>query len=170
MNDSMAACVLSYSLELLSGEGYPIPKSFTKKDVNYNAPPLFTDTFTLFYLYTMTLHGLNGYSLSVGNSVRRDQRDYFIHCMQETTELYDRIVDLMLEKGIFSRSPLIPPPHEVDFVKEQGYLTGWFGRRRPLNAIEITNIYFNMQKSQAKAALEIGFSQARKARIHRNVS
>jgi hypothetical protein len=47
----------------------------------------------------------------------------------------------------------------VEFVQNQGYLTGWFGDKRPLNAIEISGISYNMQKTVAKAVLEIAFAQ-----------
>ena len=186
LNDSQSVCVFTYFLEnvkdkeiksilqlalslseehivkikeFLVQENYPIPQGFTKEDVKLNAPPLFSDTFMLVYLYAMTLHGLNGYSLAVGNSARADQRKYYMQCSTETMDLYDKVLDLMLEKGIYSRGPFINPPHDVDFVTKQNFLTGWFGQRRPLNAVELSNIYYNMQKTVVKVELEIGFSQ-----------
>jgi hypothetical protein len=191
LNDSMASCVISYTLTkmkdqnirsifeyafelsqfhlesivaFLSKEQYPIPIGFSEEDVNLDAPPLFSDTFMLFYLYTMTLHGLNGYSLSVGSSVREDQRNYFIKCLNDTARLYDRIVDTMLQKGIFSRSPFVIPPEKVEIVQKQHFLAGWLGDIRPLTAIEVTNIYYNMQKMQAKVIMELGFSQVAKTK------
>ncbi len=186
MNDSMAICVLTYfdkttddleikniikyALDLsnthikkvtamLQEAKYPIPKGFTKEDVNLDAPPLFSGTFVMQYLYVMTLHGMNGYSLSVGTSVREDQRSYYIQCMKETMELYDQILAAMLDKGIFSRPPYINAPHDVDFIYNKNYMSGYFGKKRPLNGIEIGNIYYNMQKTIVKIVLEIGFSQ-----------
>ncbi|MGM0873186.1 MAG: DUF3231 family protein [Bacillota bacterium] len=44
-------------------------------------------------------------------------------------------------------------------VEKQNYLTEWFGKRRPLNAMEISVISFNMQKTVVKIVLEIGVSQ-----------
>ncbi|WP_226665324.1 DUF3231 family protein [Metabacillus litoralis] len=186
LNDSMAICVLTYALEsckdkdiyaviefalslskthinkiteALKGENYPSPKGFTMEDVNLNAPPLFSETFWMQYLYVMTLHGMNGYSLSVGTSVRGDQREYFMKCNKEAMELYDKLVEVMLDKGIFSRSPFINAPHEQDVIDKQSYLTGWFGKRRPLNGIEMGHLYYNMQKTIVKIDLEIAFAQ-----------
>jgi hypothetical protein len=186
MNDSLAICVVRYGIEkakdkdvrtilefalglsqshikkiqqFLNQENYPIPIGFTNEDVNLNAPPLFSDTFMLVYMHVMTLHGLTGYAVSVGTSVRADQRSYFIQCNSEAMELYDRLVNVMLHKGIFSRPPFINAPHDLDFVKKQNYLKGWFGNRRPLNGIEMSSIHFNMQKTVVKIVLEIGFSQ-----------
>lgn len=186
MNDSLAICFIRFSLEkvkdkdtreilefslglaeshivkikeFLTQENYPIPKGFTEEDINLNAPALFSDTFLLVYMHVMTLHGLTGYAGAVGTSTRADQRRYFMKCNTETMELCDRIVDVMLNKGIISRPPFINPPDKIDFVKKQNYLTGWFGKRRPLNAMEISVISFNMQKTIVKIVLEIGFGQ-----------
>jgi hypothetical protein len=47
---------------------------------------------------------------------------------------------LLLAKGLFIRSPNISHPDKVDFVQKQNYLGTIFGKQRPLNAIEITNL------------------------------
>ncbi|MCM2535352.1 DUF3231 family protein [Neobacillus pocheonensis] len=146
--------------EFMVNENYPIPHGFTEKDdVNIQAPRLFQDPFYLNYIYIMTLQGMTGYSLSVSTSVRSDLRKYYITCMSETMELFDQSINLMLSKGLFSRPPIISPPESIDFVKHQSFLTGWLGDRRPLNAIEIGDITFNMLKMHLHAALKVGFIQ-----------
>lgn len=186
MNDSLAACMIRYFLEkvedkdirsvlefalelsntqiekikgFLNKEKYPIPIGFTDKDVNLNAPRLFSDMYMLFYMYLMSMHGLTGYAGAVGTSIRADQRSYFIQCNTDAMKLYDMVMHVMVEKGIINRPPNINAPNQVDFVTKQSFLTGWFGERRPLNAIEVSGIYFNMQKTIGKIVLEIGFSQ-----------
>ncbi|WP_117160959.1 DUF3231 family protein [Paraliobacillus sp. X-1268] len=186
MNDTMSICILTHSIEkvqdkdikdllefsisiakshikkinkFLIEENYPIPKGFTKEDVDLNAPPLFTDTFMLVYMHVMTLHGLTGYAGALGTSARADQISYFIQCNKDTTELYERIVKLMLSKGIYSKPAHISTPNQIDFVNNQRYLTGWFGKKRPLNAMEISGLSYNMQKTVVKIVLEIGFEQ-----------
>jgi hypothetical protein len=186
MNDSMAFCflahllrhcedpevreVLEYSRSLskshiesitkfLTDDQYPIPQGFTKEDVNLDAPPLFTDDLILFYLQVMSFHGLSGYALAAGTSIRSDQRSYFAKCLMETTELHDRVVDIMQRKGSISRPPHIQPSHTIDFIKDESYGTGWFGKHRPLNALEISGLFYNMEKTVIKVILEIGFSQ-----------
>lgn len=186
-NDSMAICFIGHSLEkvedrdvravlkfaigiskshikkikdFLNQADYPLPKGFTKEDVDLKAPPLFSDPLILYYMYIMTLHGLTGYAAATGRSVRADQRSYFIQCNTESMQLYDMIVEIMLQKGIFSRSPYINAPKQVDFVKDQDYLNGWFGKQRPLNALEIDGLGINIQKLVLKVVLEIGFGQA----------
>lgn len=145
--------------EFLNEANYPVPKGFTKEDVNLKAPPLFSDPLILYYMYIMTLQGLTGYAAATGTSVCVDQRSYFIQCNTESLQLYDKIVELMLHKGIFSRPPTINAPKQIDFVKNQDYLNGWFGKQRPLNAIEINGLSFNTQKLMIKVVLEIAFGQ-----------
>ncbi len=141
-------------------ENYPIPHGFTEKeDVHAMAPRLFQDPFYLNYLYIMALQGLTGYSLSVSTSIRADLRKFYITCMTETMMLFDQTIDLMLKKGLFTRPPIISPPHTIDFVTHQSFLTGWFGKRRPMNVMEIGDISFNMVKMHLHAALKVGFSQ-----------
>jgi uncharacterized membrane protein YtjA (UPF0391 family) len=187
MNDSLSICVLNHSIknvqdkdikeilqfalsiaephiekitEFLKQEKYPVPKGFTiEQDINLNAPPLFSDTFMLVYMHIMTLHGMTGYAGAVGTSVRADQITYFIECNNEAMALYERTVHLMLKKGIYSRTPRINSPEKADFVDNKSYLAGWFGKKRPLNALEISGLSFNMQKTAVKVVLEIGFGQ-----------
>lgn len=162
--------ILKYSLNLAEShvsqiktyykqENYPIPVGFTKDDVNYDAPPLFSDTFVLVYMHIMTLHGLTGYAGAVGTSTREDQVDYFIQCNTDTMKLYKMIIKVMLDKGIITKPPTFHPDEKVDFVKEQRFLNGWFGGKRPLSAIELSGLYYNLQKNIVKIVLEIGFSQ-----------
>jgi len=186
-NDSLSICILTHSIkvskdeeikELLefarsiaqshiskiadffAKEKFPIPKGFTlEDDVNLNAPPLFTDTFMLVYMHVMTLLGLTGYAGAVATSARADQRTYFMRCNSESMELYEKCANLMLNKGIYSKPPRINKPDQIDFVENQRYLTGWFGKKRPLNALEISGVSFNMVKVIVKVVLEIGFGQ-----------
>ncbi|QGQ45996.1 DUF3231 family protein [Metabacillus sediminilitoris] len=187
MNDSLSICILTHSIEhakddeikdiltfalsiahshiekiteFMNQEKFPIPKGFSiAEDVNLNAPPLFTDKFMMVYMHVMTLLGLTGYAGAIATSCREDQVDYFIKCNSETMELYKRVVRIMLNKGIYSKPPRINAPSEIDFVNNQRYLTGWFGKKRPLNAVEISGISFNMVKIIVKVVLEIGFGQ-----------
>jgi hypothetical protein len=142
-----------------NGENYPVPKGFTEEDVNVHAPRLFQDPLYLYYIYIMTLQGLTGYALSVGTSIRSDLRKYYIACNTETMMFYETTMDTMLTKGLFSRPPVLTPPDQVDFVKHQSFLTGWFGERRPLTGMEIGDITFNMNKMHLHVALKVGFSQ-----------
>ncbi|WP_163971118.1 DUF3231 family protein [Oceanobacillus halotolerans] len=146
-----------------NGENFPVPHGFTDEDVNVKAPRLFQDPFYLYYLYIMSLQGLMGYGLSVGTSIRPDLRQYYIACNTETMGLFDKTIDAMLNKGLYTRPPVLTPPQSVDWVKEQTFLNGWFGERRPLSVMEIGDITFNMNKMHLHVALKVGFSQVAKS-------
>jgi hypothetical protein len=60
---------------------------------------------------------------------------------------------------VYHRPPTLNPPERIDFVKSESFLTGWFGDKRPLNCIEITDIYFNLKKSILAKAVTVAFSQ-----------
>jgi hypothetical protein len=185
-NDTMAICVIKYMLanvqdneikpvfeyalelakthvKVITGifkeESYPTPYGFTEGDVDLQAPRLFSDAFWLEYLHEMTIHGLAGYAVALTTATRSDIRDYFTQCNHSSTELYNKTIRVLLSKGIFSRPPNIATPQKVDFVEHQSFLTGWFGERRPLNSVEISNIFFNLKKDIVGRALQIGFSQ-----------
>lgn len=190
LSDTMAICVLKYILEkvedsqikqvfeyalelanthiktiteIFKEEKFPIPVGFTDEDVDLSAPRLFSDTYWLKYLHVMTIHGLTGYAVSLTTATRSDIRDYYTKCNRSSTELYNKTIDVLLSKGVFPRPPYISTPDKAEFVRKQSFLNGWFGDRRPLNSVEISNIFFNLNKDIVSRALKIGFSQVAKS-------
>ncbi|WP_235848339.1 DUF3231 family protein [Litchfieldia alkalitelluris] len=143
-------------------ENFPKPTGFTKLDVNLNAPRLYTDTFYLFYIQNMAKIGGNGYSLSLATCARKDIREFFTECVTNSANLFNKSSDVLLSKGLFLRPPQINLPNRVDFVTKQSFLTGWFGKNRPLTSIEIMNLYFNIERNQLGRSLLMGFSQCAK--------
>ncbi|WP_176483713.1 MULTISPECIES: DUF3231 family protein [Bacillus] len=186
INDSMANCVLQYFLlnvenndvkgllqfalnisqdhllfltDLFEKNKFQIPVGFHKQDVNKNASRLYSDEFYLYYLKGMAFIGGNGYSLALGNAARKDVRNFYIKAIQSTSLLYDKTVDVLLEKGLFVRPPQINIPTKVDFVTEKSFLTGWLGARRPLTSVEIMNLSFNIERNDLGRTLLTGFQQ-----------
>jgi hypothetical protein len=153
---------LAYLKNLFSEEKFPIPVSFTEKDYDWSAPRLYSDAFYLYYLKNMAFIGGNGYSFALGNSAREDIRNFFTQCTSESSNLYNKSSNILLEKGLFIRPPQINIPTEVDFVTKQSFLTGWFGDRRPLTSIEIMNLFFNIERNDLGRALLTGFQQVTK--------
>lgn len=140
-------------------DGFPLPIGFTEADTNPNIGRLFLDVFCLDYLYLMTIHGLNGHVYSLTTSVRRDLRDFFDSCLTDGKNMYQRTVDLLLEKGHFQRDPYFFPRANPEFIDSKKYLDGFWGDKRPLSAIEIGNISLNLKKSIMAKTLGIAFSQ-----------
>ncbi|MEN2768047.1 DUF3231 family protein [Ornithinibacillus xuwenensis] len=192
MNDSMAICVLTYMDNIVEDEGvkeivnyglklseshkeklkaffnmekYPIPVGFhLNEDVDVNAERLYSDTYILNFMRDMAQVGMNNYSMATSLAAREDVYNYFSACFVESNKLHRMAKDLMLSKGVYVRSPNLPIPSKVDFVKKQSFLTGWFGERRPLTGMEISNLYANMQRNVLGVAALISFSQVAKSK------
>jgi len=186
MNDTMAICVLSHFLkhiedaeikpvieyalqlsnehiqtvtEIFKNEDFPIPDGFGNQDVNLDAPRLFADTFYLHYLHQLGKIGLSAYGVALPTCARTDIRKFYNECVESSAELYEKTATVLLNKGLYARSPYIPNPDKVNYVEKQSFLTGWFGNRRPLNAVEVSHLYINIQTNTVGKALFIGFSQ-----------
>jgi hypothetical protein len=156
---SIANDHVSHIKQFLTEEHFPIPHGFSDEDVDVGAPKLYSDEFLLNYLYVMTLHGLSGYAVSLSTASRPDIREYYRNCTNQTMELHERVINLLQEKGLYIRPPYVNPSEKALFVEHKSFLTGWFGNRRPLNSIEISNITFNMNKMSCGMATLLGFSQ-----------
>ncbi|SDP63874.1 DUF3231 family protein [Halobacillus aidingensis] len=151
--------------DILNKEGYPIPYGFnTDEDVDVNAPQLFSDTFVLKYLHNGVQIALQTHSISLSLAVRADVYSFFNECLLQLTKFLREIKELLLDKGLYVKSPNLPTPEKYDFVKSQSFLTGYFGERRPLVGTEIVNLYANFQRNALGVANMIGFSQVAKSK------
>ncbi|MGP4108638.1 DUF3231 family protein [Virgibacillus sp. L01] len=150
--------------QIYQKEDHAIPKGFTDADVDLTAPRLFADSFFLVFLQNKSTMNLTSYTMGLTHSTRSDIRDFFTQCIDTSEQIYNETTDLLLSKGIYARSPFIPIPKTADTVEKQNFLTGWLGNRRPLTAIEIDQLFFNIQRNAVGHALLIGFSQVAKAK------
>jgi hypothetical protein len=171
VEDKEIRSILEHSLQLSQAhvrkltsffieEQLPVPDGFSEeKDCIKQAPRLYTDDFYLFYIQNIGKAGLQHYTMAIGNCARLDLCEYFTECLNESTRLLNISTETMLNKGTFIRSPYIPKPHSVEYVQKQSYMHEWFGNHRPLNVIEISNLYFNLIQNQLGRSLLMGFSQ-----------
>ncbi len=143
----------------LSKGDFPIPLGFSESDINKQAPALFSDRFILQYLYVGAQLGLSFHARALATSTRSDVGDYMAECLIEAAQLSRRIIDLLLRKGLYWRGPTIPSPKTQEVMHEQSYLNGWLGNTRPLNSIEIANLYSTMELLALIEALCVGFAQ-----------
>jgi len=190
LNDSSSLCVLSYFLEkaedveikpiiefalelskshiqkitsILTEEKNVVPNGFSiKEDVDLTAPRLYSDSFVLNFINQMSKVGLTTYAGSVGISVRSDIKSYYMDCLTETMQLYDKSTELLLTKGLYIRSPSLPNLEKVEFVKKQWFMLDVFGEKRPLVAAEVDYLFANMQRNALGVAALTGFSQVAK--------
>ncbi|HWO76423.1 MAG TPA: DUF3231 family protein [Bacillus sp. (in: firmicutes)] len=186
MQESMSLCFLSYFLHhlqdeeilplakealqiskgrlektksILLEENFPLPVAFSDGDVNLAAPPLFNDIFTLSYIYMMNRLGMINYSYVASNNVRLDVLDFFIECLHTSAEMFNKAVKLMLSKGIYDRPPKMNYPKEIEFIQKESFLSGFMGKKRPINAIELSEIFFNIERNYFSVIIMLGFAQ-----------
>ncbi|WP_170145230.1 DUF3231 family protein [Ammoniphilus oxalaticus] len=144
---------------LFAAEEIAIPIGFTDSDVDVNAPRLLSDMFMLEYIKHMASVGMMTYSSALYISSRADVREIFDDCLISSIQLERRSSQVLLEKGIFVQPPYLSPPQKVDFVKNQTFLNGWLGERRPITGIEITSLFINMITNSIGKALITSFAQ-----------
>ncbi|MEH7332417.1 DUF3231 family protein [Neobacillus drentensis] len=141
-------------------EKFPIPKGFTDEDIDLSAPPLFFGLFPVSYAYGVSRMCLMSYSMLVSNVAREDIRSFFSKCLTSSLDLYNTSVNLMLSKGIYDRPTMIPYPDKVEFVKnKETFLSKWFEKKRPLNVLELSEIFFNIERNYFAVVLLTGFIQ-----------
>lgn len=187
--NTMGKCVLSYYLEhvedkdikhilesalglcntyiqeikmVFNQENFPVPVGFTDEDVNLAAPRLFKDELYLYYLQYIGKAGMSIYSAAIPIVTRKDIRDFFVKCLNDTVKLLTNINDILKSKGMLMNAPTMPNPKEVDFVNKQSFLNGYLGNVRPLHGLEIAHLYDNINNDVTSKALIIGFSQGAK--------
>lgn len=150
---------------MLIEERNAIPQGFkVEEDVDLKAPRLFSDTYVLHFIHQMSKIGLTAYSASLSSSVRKDITEHYKSCLTETMTLFEMSKDMLLAKGVYVRSPYFPNLDHVDFVEEKSFIWDFFGEKRPLAVMEVSNLYANTQRNSLGIATLIGFSQVAKSK------
>ncbi|WP_077619299.1 DUF3231 family protein [Bacillus sinesaloumensis] len=144
---------------IFSEEKIPLPDEFTDKDLNLSAPPLFYDPFSLTFIYAMSRMNMVNFSFLTSNTARADVRKLFSNCLSDALKQYNEATELMLEKGIYDRPPTIVYPTDNEYIEKKSYLTKLIGDKRPLNVIEITDMFFNIERNYFAIVLCMGFMQ-----------
>ncbi|TCP26623.1 uncharacterized protein DUF3231 [Scopulibacillus darangshiensis] len=191
LNNTMSHCIMGYFLETVenadikpivdysyqltkehttflkntfSKENFAMPVGFTDSDVNFKAPPLYSDEFILEYINQMAKVGTFVYGGFLAMSTRKDLREHFSACLAGTINLYNLGTDVSLEKGLYTRPPTIPVPCQADYIDNKSYLSGLnpFSEKRPLNAIEISHLFLNIETNLLGSLLCTSFAQTAK--------
>ncbi|HZG57349.1 DUF3231 family protein [Paenibacillus sp.] len=140
-------------------EQYPFPEAFSEKDRNVEAPPLFSDVFILHYTYGMAKLGLRTVPHAIGESARGDVLDFLYRAYDDYRALFQKAVEMLLNKGLYTRAASFPIPDQTEFIREDRYFAGWLGKQRPLNASEIRALHFTIEQNVISKALLTGFRQ-----------
>lgn len=139
--------------------GLPIPEGFTDEDINVNAPRLFTDEFYPLYLCDLSRAEMLSNSQILSTSARADIRDYFTKLLIESAGLYNKVSDLRLSKGIFTRVPQVEVPKNIEYIKNQNFIVELFGEKRALLVGELNHISCVILANIVGRVLTTGFGQ-----------
>ena len=172
-HDPSTKGLLSFALKLaleqsekrktfLAKEGFPVPLGFAESEVVHQSAALFTDRLLLNYLLAGARDGMYFYAESTAISGRSDIRRFHIECLQASTELFERVIEVMKEKSYYWVPPAIPAPETPERVQKKSFLHGWFGEVRPMHSMEIANLYSVMEHLAFIEAISRGFAQVAK--------
>ena len=166
LQNNLDLCYQSIQLlkNIFTQSSLPIPKGFTDEDVYVGTPRLFTDEFYLFYLSNLSRANMLNYTQILSNCARSDIRDLFTRFTIESTDLYNKVTDLRLSKGIFTRFSCVDVPKKVEFIKGENFLSDWIGKKRALLAGEITHISIVILANILGRAITTGFGQVSKSK------
>lgn len=145
--------------KLLNNDGYPNAIGFSETDIDVTSPTLFSDRFLLYYLHNGTRLGLEFHARSLASATRGDIRKYHSNCVISTIQLHERVVDMLLNKGLYWRTPTLPTPTTPEYIQKPTYLNGWYGDNRPINSMELANLYQIMDHLMIIETMCRGFSQ-----------
>ncbi|MFC4617127.1 DUF3231 family protein [Camelliibacillus cellulosilyticus] len=144
-------------------ENWPLPHGFKEnEDLDLSAPRLYSDNFYANFVYYLGILALNAYSVGVSLAARADVHAYYTECLAEAAQLHRMALETLETKGLYVRAPYITTPNTVEFVDSTDYLKGYFTDRRPLTALEISNLYANFQRNAMGFSLLTGFAQVAK--------
>ncbi len=161
---SLTQSHLEQLTRIFEKEGKPVPNGFNDQDVSLDAPRLYSDNYMLQYTLQQGSLGMFAFTQSLSLSTREDIYLFFSEGYRDYNKLHQKALLVSLTKGLYIRPPYIPTPDKVDYVKKQSFLTGWFGEKRPLTAIEIAFLFSNIQRNSLGIATLTGFSQVTKSK------
>lgn len=148
-----------FAADTFQKEGIPIPMGFTEQDVNLSAPPLYSDIFSLNFLWNLMQLSLTLNVLNLSMAARPDIRDFYAGVIRFIIEMNTRISDVMLAKGVLPRSPSLSLALEIERIHKPSFLAGIVGEKRPLLVAEVAHLYLNALRNEVGKAVLLGYRQ-----------
>lgn len=143
---------------------HPIPGGFGERDVDISAPELFAEEFSMRYTKLMQKYIVINHSIAFSDCSRWDMKNMFSEFIDRAKQVINKLDEALLTRGLFAKSPYIEIPEQVEYVQDKDYYGSFWGKsERPLNVVEISNIYNIMDFKMAMKALKLGFSQVAKS-------
>ncbi|WP_407271594.1 DUF3231 family protein [Radiobacillus sp. PE A8.2] len=115
--------------------------------------------FSLSFVYGMSKIGIATYGNITATVARQDIVAFFGQCIVDTKDLFQKAIDIMLSKGIYDHPPKIPYPNNVSYVTDQSYMAHLLGSKRPLNVMELTELFFHIERNYFGTMVTSAFLQ-----------
>lgn len=146
---------------ILQSEGAVVPIGFMAQDVNKGVPKLYDNGFDIMFIRLLKEIGMGMHTLNITMAYREDIILYFKELTVITQEAYNACTQYLLEKGMLARPPYVSMPQSVMFVQDAKYLSGLnpFTKKRPLNTIEVANLYHAIESNTIGIQMITGFAQ-----------
>ncbi|QDR79946.1 DUF3231 family protein [Sporomusa termitida] len=144
---------------IFSSSNVAIPVGFSDKDVNIEAPRLYSDTFALYHALSRAKYALQMSALFLFLADRPDVRNLFQEAIAACAKLLEDAKQVALTKGILIRSPIVSIPQTPNFVEKPSYIGHIIGGQRPLHVVSLMHIFLSIQENLLGKALISGFSQ-----------
>lgn len=144
---------------IFNSSNIPIPVGFSDKDVNTEAPRLYSDTFALYHALSRSRWALIMASTALYLAARSDVRKLFQDAITASSKLNEDATQVALAKGLLIRSPIVSVPQSPHFVEKTSYIGSIIGEHRPLHVISLMNLFLSIQDNNLGKALITGFSQ-----------
>jgi len=157
--EDMALTEVEKSKSFFEEANHPLPQQFSEEDVDVNGPALFSDNFVLMLKANLAQVAFTVYGVSLGTSTRRDIRLFYDDCLKNTSQLFNRLTDLAIKKGLHHPEIQIPNPDRIEKISKQKFIAGWFTDRRPLASSEIAQLAANLRAIEVYKELMRGFAQ-----------
>lgn len=145
--------------EVFQSINHPIPAAFGDKDVNVSSPRLIDETSTVRYIHMMNSYIIESHAVALGLSTRSDIRQLFSSFIDDSRNILQMAIDVLLAKGTHLKIPYINVPDKVEFVDDKDYYGSFLGNGRPLNALEITSIESILNFKVVLRIVKLAFAQ-----------
>jgi hypothetical protein len=150
-------------VEIFEQEGAVIPAGYTAQDVNKHVPKLYDNGFDIMFVRLLKEIGMGMHSLNLTMTFREDINILMADLTALSQKYYRICTQYLLEKGLLVRTPYVPMPKTVEFVKNYDYFGGLpinpFNQKRTLNTLEVAHIQKGIEANLTGLQMILGFAQ-----------
>lgn len=128
------------SRSFMEQAGHPLPQGFDERDVNFEAPRIYSDNLILMIKSKLAQDAGVVLALSVASASRSDIRSFYNKALKGCADLVAAYDELIHKRGLRHPELHIPVPETIEKVHSKSFIGGIFDGKRPLSIAEIFHI------------------------------